>query len=137
MVTEFDTSTESTDSSSEERLGDKRHPPEEQKIRCAIVPRDGLDKASIINVEADLKEITQAERIYSYTNKMQGKFRWWIVHLTTNQLKEIKEHKEIVYAAPTRKVVRARVVRREFERTKRALGNDTEPEPLPMLKKKR
>lgn len=135
IVTESNLTMESTDNHSKGPAEEKEDPPADEKIRCVVAPRKGSDNATINNVEDDLKKISEAEKIYSFTSN-DGIFRWWIVHATPEQLKEIKEHKEIRYAAPSGKMVEARVARHSFERTQRSFGNDTDLGPLHVLEKR-
>ncbi|KAJ5102205.1 hypothetical protein NUU61_004427 [Penicillium alfredii] len=71
------------------------------KIRCIVTPTDVMDPDMIAAVEAYLKDITQQPAIYSYVSRPQNIFKWWVVHLTSSQIEEVQNHKDIAYAAPS------------------------------------
>jgi hypothetical protein len=132
ITTESDPTMESSDSDSKDPTGGGKAPRKEETLRCVVAPKKGSDKATIGNIEDDLKKITHTDKIYSFND--DGELKWWIVQLTPEQLKEIKGHKGVGLARETWRMEPARAVHRSFEIPHRLLSNDSKLGRLPLLR---
>lgn len=62
---------------------DSMGPPEkrlEKKTRYIVIPKDAANKDSLMDVENFLKNATQTDQIYSFTDQSRGQFMWWVVN---------------------------------------------------------
>lgn len=105
--------------------------PPDEKSRYIITPRDGSDNSTIQDIEYDLKKITEAKKIYSFTDQSRGKIMWWILRATPYQLKEIRQQKIIKFAGRSGKAAQSYAVNHSFERTPPSLDDDDDDDREP------